>query len=51
VSLTLTELKQVIDSGDFNQLIGEVESQVCDAKGRWLGNHGSSPGDFASAMD
>lgn len=31
---TLTELKQVIDSGDFNKLISEVESQVFDAKGQ-----------------
>jgi predicted HTH transcriptional regulator len=32
--LTLVELKQVIDSSDFNKLIGEVEGQLFDVKGQ-----------------
>lgn len=31
---TLIELKQVIDSSDFNKLIGEVEGQLFDVKGQ-----------------
>ncbi len=32
--LTLTELKQIIDTGDFNKFVGEVEDQLFDAKGQ-----------------
>jgi hypothetical protein len=34
VPLTLIELKQIIDSGDFNKFVGEVEGQLFDAKGQ-----------------
>jgi predicted HTH transcriptional regulator len=31
---TLVELKQIIDSGNFTKLVGEVEGQLFDAKGQ-----------------
>jgi hypothetical protein len=34
VPFTLNELKQFIDSGDFNKFVGEVEGQLFDAKGQ-----------------
>jgi hypothetical protein len=34
VPFTLIELKQIIDSGDFNKFVGEVEGQLFDAKGQ-----------------
>jgi hypothetical protein len=34
VPFTLIELKQVIDSGDFDKFIGEVEGQLLEVKGR-----------------
>jgi hypothetical protein len=34
VPFTLTDLKQVIDSRDFNRFVGEVEGQLFDAKGQ-----------------